>query len=202
MATPNASAGTVPPPHPRRHSTPTTGVTIGTYVPAELAEQFDALLVDESRSKALRRLIKQAIAAGSPARGHARPFTPGPAVKRVVVSLSADEAARLAVAARERSTNAANWLRTLMRRRLGVAARQESDLRPAIGALTMEVRAIGRNVNQAVKALNVMMADGRRDSIAADLYRVVEIACELKGFDARLREIALGDYRYWMRGVE
>ena len=187
---------------PEASAAPASGVTIGTYVPAELAAAFDALLVDETRSKALRRLVKDAIERGASARGHERPFTPGPAVKRVVVSLSADEAARLAIAARVRSTNAANWLRTLMRRRLGVAARQESDLRGPIGALTMEVRAIGRNLNQAVKALNLVMADGRRDAAVADLYRVVEIARELKGLDARLREIALGDYRYWLRASE
>ena len=185
-------------------------MTIGAYVPAGLAARFDALLVDESRSNALRRLIKRAIEEGEKGSagtgagagaGHERPFAAGPAVKRVVVSLSADEGRRLAVAARERSTSPANWLRTLMRRRLGVAARQETDLRPGLQALTMEVRAIGRNINQAVKALNLMMAEGRRDRATADLYRVVEIARELKGLDGRLREIVLGDYRYWMRGV-
>lgn len=178
------------------------GVTIGTYVPAELAERFDAMLVDETRSHALRRLIKRAIEEGVPAAGHERPFAPGPAIRRVVVSLSADEGVRLAAAARGRGTNPANWLRTLMRRRLGVAVRQNTDLRPLIRNLTMEVQAIGRNINQAVKALHLALGDGREDLIAGDVARVLELGRELEGLGDRLREIALGDYRYWMRGVE
>ena len=176
--------------------------TISAHLPKELVARFDSLIGEEKRSTVLRRLIEKVVEQGASEAPHERAYRDGPAVKRVVVSLSEDEAARLATAAAERSTTAANWLRTLMRRRLGVAVRQESDLRPVIRALTMEVRAIGRNINQSVKALNVMMADGRRDAATADLYRIIEIARDLKGLDKRLREIALGDYRYWTRGAQ
>lgn len=177
-------------------------ITIGAYVPVELVARFDAMLVDESRSKALRRIVKLVVEQGSASADHTKPFTSGPAVQRVVLRLSADEAGRLAVAARERSTNPTNWLRTLMRRRLGVSARQDTDLRPSIEALRMELRKIGRNINQSVKALNMMIAEGRTEKAAGDLRRIIDIAAELDGLDDRLREIVLGDYRYWMRGSE
>lgn len=177
-------------------------ITIGAYVPVELVARFDAMLVDESRSKALRRIVKLVVEQGSASADHTKPFTSGRAVQRVVLRLSADEAGRLAVAARERSTNPTNWLRTLMRRRLGVSARQDTDLRPSIEALRMELRKIGRNINQSVKALNMMIAEGRTEKAAGDLRRIIDIAAELDGLDDRLRDIVLGDYRYWMRGSE
>lgn len=172
-------------------------VAFGVRIPVELAERFEVIIGEEKRSAALRRLIELAVGHGAAEPPHERPYRAGSPVKRVVVSLNADEADRLAAAAAERSTTSAAWLRTLMRRRLGVAVRQNTDLRPLIRELTMEVRAVGRNVNQAVKALNVLLAEGRRDAITADLYRIVELAREMEGLKKYLRDIALGDYRYW-----
>lgn len=177
-------------------------MTIGARVPVALAQRFDAVIGEELPSAVVRQLIEMVAEKGREGPLHERPYRYGKVVKRVVLRLTQDEAERLAVAASERSTTSANWLRTLMRRRLGVAARQDSDMRPAIETLLTQVRAIGRNINQATKALNIMVADGRHQDAVSDLRRIVQIASELEGMGDRLREIVLGDYRYWLRGIE
>ncbi|WP_198355819.1 plasmid mobilization protein [Granulibacter bethesdensis] len=140
---------------------------VGTYVPAELAERFEAWArPDGGKAAALRRLIVEAVngeAEGlhgaNPARSKLTPAGVGRG-QQIGIRLKAHERRALAEAAEAHGTSPANWVRSLAIVHLTSKPQWNPAESDALRELAREVRAIGNNVNQIARALNVAVQSG------------------------------------------
>ncbi|CAN7187606.1 plasmid mobilization relaxosome protein MobC [Phenylobacterium sp. LjRoot225] len=140
---------------------------VGTYVPAALAERFEAWArADGGKAAALRRLIVEAMDGGagglhgaSPARSALAPVGVGRG-KQVGIRLKDDERRALAEAAEQRGTSPANWVRSLAIVHLASKPQWNAAELEELRALFRELRAIGNNVNQIARTLNVAVQMG------------------------------------------
>jgi hypothetical protein len=175
-----------------------------TYVSPELAEQFRAWAraTDDSTAAALRRLIAEALAGGagglhgaSPAQSELAPAGVGRG-KQINFRLKAAVRRALAEAAEARGTSPANWARSLMLVRLAGKPQWTSAEVDALRNLSREVRAIGNNINQIARALNVAVQTGeypQHQGVA--VWEVVELMC----VEVRRRIVAAmtANFDYW-----
>ncbi len=165
---------------------------LSTWVPADLAAAFKAQARENEggASGALRRLVSETIAGKPP------PAPKGAgAGAQVGVRLKPAERAALAEAAQSHGTTPANWLRSLalvhLARRPQWNAAELHELRE----LFRELRAIGNNVNQIARALNVAVQTGEYPPHQG---RAAQEAAELVRYEMR-RVVAVmtGNFDYW-----
>lgn len=165
---------------------------LGTYVDADLAERFADLArqTEGGTSAALRRLITEAVEGKPPA----QPRGAGTG-KQVGVRFKTNERVLLALAARERATSPANWVRSLalvhLTRKPAWNERELETLRQA----AREIHAVGRNLNQIARALNVAVQSGvfpPHQHIVAQ-----EAADFVRSQMHRMTAMITGNYDYW-----
>ena len=165
---------------------------LSTWVPAELAAAFKAQArdIEGGASAALRRLVSETID-GKP------PSAPrGAGVgSQVGIRLKAAERASLAEAAKARSTTPANWLRSLAIVHLACRPQWNAAELHELRELFRELRAIGNNVNQIARALNVAVQTGEYPPHQG---RAAQEAAELVRYEMR-RVVSLmtGNFDYW-----
>jgi len=166
--------------------------TVSTHIDKGIAERFAAMArqSDGGTSAALRRIIIEAVEGKPPT----APKGAG-ASSQVSVRLKTDERRALALVARERGTTPANWIRSLalvhLTRKPAWNEGELEDLR----RLAYEVAAIGSNVNQIARALNVAVQSG---VFPPHQHLAAQEAAELvRSQMHRLTAAITGNYDYW-----
>ncbi len=158
----------------------------------DLADRFDAAAVlDGGRSALLRRLI---IAAAAPATARGAPAGPRDGA-RIMVRLTAPDAAAVDIAAAAMGLSRAAWVAALVRRRV-----RGKPTFPRPDALTLmtiqvELRRVGVNVNQIARALNTAVMEGR--VLDSELTWTRSLRAEIREHIAGLREAFEGNLAYW-----
>jgi len=175
---------------------------VGTYVPAELAERFEAWArPDGGKAAALRRLIAEAVDGGagglhgaSPARSALAPVGVGRG-KQIGIRLKAAERRALAEAAEAHGTSPANWVRALAIVHLAGKPQWNPAEVEELRGLFRELRAIGNNVNQIARALNVAVQTGEYPPHQG---RAAKEAAELVRYEMRrIVAVMTGNFDYW-----
>ena len=163
-------------------------------LPDELAARFDAVAAGGGgRSHTLRKLIERVSGGGAGA---------GPAAirsrgrHRIEVRLDDDELAQLDAAADERGVKRTDWIATVVRSRLPSAA-PPLDTRQTLIDIRRELRAIGRNVNQAVHALHAANMQDSRLDVAREAERVAAMQAAVDEQIAAIGAALHGDLGYW-----
>lgn len=177
---------------------------VGTYVARELADQFRAWArqTEGGTAAALRRLMIEAMAGHDGAEGLHRaspaqqlaPVGVGRG-QQIGIRLQAAERQLLDVAARARGTSPANWVRSLAI----VHLTNEPQWNPAeveeLRALFRELRAIGNNINQIARALNVAIQTGEYPPHQGTATKE---AAELVRYEMRrVVAVMVGNFDYW-----
>lgn len=165
---------------------------LSTWVPTDVAQAFkrQARDTEGGTSAALRRIITEAVEGKPPT----APKGAG-ASSQVSVRLKTDERRALALVARERGTTPANWIRSLALVHLTrKPAWNESELED-LRRVGYEVAAIGSNVNQIARALNVAVQSG---VFPPHQHLAAQEAAELvRSQMHRLTAAITGNYDYW-----
>ena len=164
-------------------------------LPDELAARFDAVASSGGgRSHALRALIERVSGGGA--------SPPAPAAirsrgkHRTEVRLDDDELAQLDAAAAERGVKRTDWIATVVRSRFR-ATPPPLDTRQALVDIRRELRAIGRNVNQAVHALHAANMQESRLDVAREAARVEAMSAAVEEQIAAVGAALKGDLAYW-----
>jgi len=171
---------------------------LSTWVAADVAASFKAQsrALDGGASAALRRLVAEAVseAAGLHGARLRGPRGVGRG-KQVSVRFRDDERAALAAAAKSAGMTPANWVRSLALVHLAGKPQWNPAELEALRALFRELNAIGNNINQIARALNVAVQSGvypphqgRAAKEAAELIRT-----EMR----RVVAVMTGNFDYW-----
>ena len=67
----------------------------------------------------------------------------------------------------------------------------------ALAPIRSQLIRIGRNINQAMKAANVILVSGKGDLIAEELAHIAQMRGDLSEQIAAIRSAMEGDYSYW-----
>jgi hypothetical protein len=89
-------------------------------------------------------------------------------------------------------------VKALVRRHLGLKQSSDDGLVEALLPIRSQLIRIGRNINQAMKAANVILVAGKNDSIAAELQSITAMRAELNEQIVAVRAAMQGDYSYWV----
>ena len=165
-------------------------------IDADVIAQFDAMAQGRGgRSAVVRMLIEgwikeQGSVGLVPAREELN-------TRRVQISLSESEIAVIDYSAQQRSVNRAGWVKALVRRHLGLKGSKEDGLVTALAPIRSQLIRIGRNINQVMKAANVILVSGKGDLIADELAHIAQMRSDLSEQIAAIRSAMQGDYSYW-----
>jgi len=168
-----------------------------------LASRFEkwARATDGSTAASLRRLMAEALSGGagglhgaSPARTELAPAGVGRG-KQIGFRLKAAERRALTEAAQAHGTSPANWVRSLAIVHLAAKPQWNPAELEELRSLFRELRAIGNNVNQIARALNVAVQTGEYPPHQG---RAAKEAAELVRYEMR-RVVAVmtGNFAYW-----
>lgn len=161
----------------------------------ELAARFDAVAASTGgRSHALRTLIERVSGGGGSASAPAATRSRGK--HRIEVRLDDDEMAQLDAGAAERGVKRTDWIAAVVRSRLR-AAPPPLDARQTLVDIRRELRAIGRNVNQAVHALHAANMQDSRLDLAREAARVEAMQAAVEEQVAAIGRALQGDLAYW-----
>lgn len=159
----------------------------------DLADRFDAAAALEGgRSALLRRLIAEA--AEAPAGGARRQDGPR-AGARIMVRLTAPDAAEVDRAAAAMGLSRAGWVAALVRRRVRGRPTFPRPDALALMAIQVELRRLGVNVNQIARALNTAVMEGR--VLDSELAWTRSLRTEIRDHIAGLRGAFEGNLAYW-----
>ena len=169
--------------------------TFTVRLPDDLATRFDAVAANVGgRSQALRAMIERVSVASQ---------TPGstPAIRsrgsnRITVRLSDDELSQLDEAAAERGVKRTDWIAAVIRSRLPLTVPPRDDLEKLID-IRRELRAIGRNVNQAVHALHAANMPESGLDVRREAERVTAMRDAVLEQITAIGEALKGDLGYW-----
>lgn len=168
---------------------------IGSYVDDELAARFAALAkTNGGKSALLRRLVSLAVDGQADTRPSALPDPAGPAV-HLSVRLSANEVTEVRRAAAERKMKPAQWLRSVVRVRLGAGTQYSADELHQLRALTNQVRKVGVNLNQIARAANE--ARPEHAPFIVDMGALEAARAEVRRTLDTLHLMARGNVRAW-----
>lgn len=171
---------------------------LSTWVPAKLAADFRAQArLDGGASAALRRYVADMAAGGLHGASPPRSIAPAGVGRgeQIGFRLKAAERSLLDEAARERGTSPANWVRSLAIVHLAGNPQWNMAEIEELRNLFRELRAIGNNVNQIARALNVAVQTGEYPPHQG---RAAKEAAELVRYEMR-RVVAVmhGNFDYW-----
>ena len=165
---------------------------VGAYVETDLAERFKAWAraAEGGASAQLRRLIIEAMDGRPP------PPPPGRAMgQSVMVRLKEEERVALMYAADARSTTPANWVRSLAIVHLARRPQWTPGEIDAMRDIFTELRAIGNNVNQIARAMNVAALSGEYPPNQGEAAK--EAAELVRAEMRRIAAVMTGNYDYW-----
>lgn len=161
----------------------------------DLAARFDANAAGTGgRSYALRTLIERVCGEGG--------SVPVPAATRsrgrhrIEVRLDDDELAQVDAGAAERGVKRTDWIAAVVRSRLR-SPQPPLDARQTLVDIRRELRAIGRNVNQAVHALHAANMQDSRLDLAREAARVEAMRATVEEQIAAIGAALQGDLAYW-----
>ncbi|MBK1976276.1 plasmid mobilization relaxosome protein MobC [Brevundimonas diminuta] len=165
-------------------------VMFSVRVANDVAQRFDAAAADTGgRSATLRRLIGT-VAAPT----HVVPSGPRTAA-RLMVRLTAPDAAGVDAEAAAMGLRRAAWVAALVRRRVrGRPTFSRSDELMLI-AIQTELRRIGVNINQIARALNTSVTEGK--VLDLELAYLDDLRAEIRGHLSALHEAFEGNLAYW-----
>lgn len=168
---------------------------ISTHVDDALAERFATLArAHGGKSALLRHLVRLAVE-GQPKEGGPRMPDPAGRAVHLSVRLSQNEVGEVRKAASARGMKPGQWLRSVVRVRLGAGTQLSVNELHQLRALTNQVRKIGVNLNQIVRAANE--ARRRRDPFTVDRKAVKAAGEEVARTLAALHLMARGNVRAW-----
>lgn len=168
---------------------------ISTHIDDDLAERFSELArAHGGKSALLRCLVSRAVGAPPQDRASKMPDPAGPAV-HLSVRLSANEIAEVTKAAKARCMKPSQWLRSVVRVRLGAGTQYNGSEFHELRALRYEVRKIGINLNQLVRAAHEARLEHAPFNVDS---KVLEAANkEVTRTLAVLHLLARGNVRAW-----
>lgn len=181
---------------------------IGIRIEDDLASLIDALAraAGMTRSAWIRRALIGALQR-RPAEVRDVPRS-GTASEKLSLRLSASEVSAIDLVARQADLTRAQWLKRTIRWQLWNRAgelRLTTPNHDAILKLAVQVRAIGRSLNQAVKAMNAANQPGSAVEIQSAARSVIEMEADLaetlQMISTELASVLAGEVRYWTRGV-
>ena len=166
--------------------------SISAFIDRDAAERFEELArqTDGGISAALRRMIGDVIA------DNQHVVIRGVGVGRQIgVRFKDAERQALAAAAKARGTTPANWLRSLALVHLMRRPQWNSEELTALRELSSDIRAIGNNLNQIARALNVAVQSGVYPPHQGGAAREggILVRHEMR----RLAAIMTGNFEYW-----
>ena len=168
---------------------------LSTHIDDRLAERFSALArAHGGKSALLRHLVRLAVDGPSPEQA---PRLPDPAGRTVHLSLrlSANEVVAVRKAAAARGMKPAQWLRAVVRVRLGAGTQYSGSELHELRALTNQVRRIGVNLNQLVRAAHEARLE--HAPFAVDHAVVNTARGEVERTLTALHLLARGNVRVW-----
>lgn len=165
----------------------------GVRLPDDLAAQFDRIAGARGRSEALRELVVEAC-------GGSDALPPLPVVEppdRIEIRLRKEDAAELELVASERRMKRTEWIVSLIQRKLHGAPLLPPDSHSTLVDIRKELRFIGKNVNQAVKALHAANMEESRLELPREAARVAAMKAAIDEQMDRVRAILHGELSYW-----
>jgi len=127
---------------------------ISTHIDDDLFERFSTLAhAHGGKSALLRHLVRLVVESGASKVENKLPNPSGRAV-HLSVRLSENEVAEVKKAAASRSMKPSQWLRSIVRVRLGAGTQYSASELHELRALTNQVRKVGVNLNQITHAAN------------------------------------------------
>ncbi|NTA19910.1 plasmid mobilization relaxosome protein MobC [Agrobacterium tumefaciens] len=167
---------------------------LSTHVDDDIAQRFSALAkAHGGKSALLRRLVSMAVEAEKPA-SLALPDPVGRAV-HLSVRLSENEVVAVRKAAASRSMKPSQWLRSVVRVRLGSGAQYSANELHELRSLVNQVRKVGVNLNQITRAVNEARREG--GSFSVDARAVDAARDEVTKALTALHLMARGNVRAW-----
>lgn len=173
---------------------------IGGHVEDALADRFAAVAkAHGGKSALLRRLVSMAVNGHDEgdATAPAMPVAEGRAM-HLSVRLSQSEVEEVRKAATRRGMKPAQWLRSVVRVRLGGGTQYTANELHQLRALTVQVRKVGVNLNQIARSVNearMEHAPFSVDTAALDAARA-----EVERTLSALHTMAQGNVRAWEGG--
>jgi len=165
----------------------------------DLAARFDAVAAGVGgRSSALRALIERVSRAPET---DVPTSQPSPAMRsrgsnRITVRLSDNELSQLDQAAAERGVKRTDWVAAAIRSRLPLTVPPRDNLEKLID-IRIELRSIGKNLNQAVKALHVANMEGSRLDLEREAARIATFHASITEQTEAIGAALKGDLAYW-----
>lgn len=175
-------------------TSPMTRITV--RLADDLAKRFDAVAEGRGgRSELLRKVIEHACEQLDGA------LPPLPVEKetptKIHLRLSRRDAAKLDNLLSERRMKRTEWIVSLIQRKLHGAALLPPDSHSTLVDIRKELRFIGKNVNQAVKALHAANMEESRLELPREAARVAAMKAAIDEQMARVRAILHGELSYW-----
>lgn len=165
-------------------------------LPDDLASQFDKIADGAGgRSRVLRDMIERVCTAEG-VMLPALPIATEPR-DRIEVRLPKEDGAALQTLASERRIKPTQWIVALIQSRLRAAPVPPLDQLQELIDIRRELRAIGKNVNQAVKALHAANMEDSRLELAREAARVASMKEAIDNQIAAIGGAIRGDLSYW-----
>lgn len=168
---------------------------IGTHVDATLAARFSELArAHGGKSALLRRLVMRVVNHGENEPVTSLPDPSGSAV-HLSIRLSENEVHEVRKGAKARGMKPAQWLRSIVRVRLGAGTQYTRDELHQLRGLTNQVRKVGVNLNQIARAANEARLE--HSSFVVETEVLDEARKEVEKTLATLHQMARGNVRAW-----
>ena len=162
----------------------------------ELDAKFTALAASYGgKSQLMRRLVEQVTGVRGPAPGPVKPGLDSASSKEFRVRLTLEEHAELREQANEDALRPTQWAEMVLRARLGPGRKLSVPQMQAIDGVRRELAAIGSNLNQIARAMNVAVDGGRVTEL--QLLQVADLAQDLKATKRELRDAVNGMLSHW-----
>lgn len=153
-------------------------------LPEALDAKFAALAASYGgKSTLMRRLVEQVVGEAGPGPGPVKPASNSRSTAELRLRLTVEEREELNALAHEAGVRPIQWAETVLRVRLGGTRRLSRPQHLAVNEVRDEVRAIGRNLNQMARAMNVAVMEGR--------VTEMEVA-EVERFEREMRDLSKG----------
>jgi hypothetical protein len=163
---------------------------------ADALAAFDKVAVGRGgRSALVRQMIERTLQENDQRPLIGRPE--GASRNRVSLRFTDVEIAVIEVRAAQRSTDRAGWIKALVRRHLALKSRVDDGLLAELAPIRMQLLRIGRNLNQAMKAVNTAMLETGDKQIEPELRRIADMRMEVSEQVTAVGEAMRGDVSYW-----
>jgi len=170
-------------------------------LPDDLAAQFDKVAAgDGGRSDVLRQMIERVCTA----QGVTLPPLPAASEPpdRIEVRLPKEDSEALEQLASGRRMKRTEWIVALIQSRLRAAPVPAIDQRQTLTDIRRELRAIGKNINQVVKAFHAANMEESSLEVGREVVRLASTVEAVHDQVAAIGDAMRGDLSYWRAGDE